>query len=95
MPGSPVISTLASEGATWRALAFEPDEAIRFRYSFLPSTSGCSLGGKAGDEPVNVELRAEGDLDGDGNHSRFSRHVEIHDGNLEPSPLLSVDQRVE
>jgi type II secretory pathway pseudopilin PulG len=85
----------ATPGAeTWRALKFNPPEALRFRYSFLPKKSGCFL-----DKPPNTQmitLRAEGDLDGDDEYSTFERTViQGSQNDLTLDSLLFVKDRVE
>jgi type II secretory pathway pseudopilin PulG len=80
--------------ATWQALGFAPTAALRFRYSVIPSEPGCAApsGGRAG----ALILRAEGDLDGDGNYSRFERRAQIDAaGELRAEPVLHIEDRVE
>lgn len=80
---------------TWRALGYTPRGPLRFRYSFLPATVGC---GKAGELPPAaplLTLRAEGDLDADGELSRFERTARERDGELVLDELLSIDDRIE
>jgi len=72
-------------GNTWRALEFQPASPIRFRYSFLPTQSGCSLE-PTDDGQVALTLRAEGDVDGDGQLSSFERDSSIST-DLELIPL--------
>lgn len=71
----PVQVTFAgSEGDApnaWKALGYEPMGPIRFSYSFAPERTDCD--GRA--SGVLAVLRAEGDLDGDGNRSLFERRV--------------------
>jgi prepilin-type N-terminal cleavage/methylation domain-containing protein len=85
----------ASSGAeTWKALGFAPKLSLRYRYSFLPSVSGCGL--PRGAPPHRLVLRAEGDLDGDGVLSTFERHAAIEsDGKLSAEPVLHVQDRIE
>ncbi len=79
---------------TWRALAFQPDVPIQYRYSYLPKIAGCSLEVPAGTRLVTV--RAEGDLDGDDEYSTFERTLLVAEhGGLVPDHLLSVRDRVE
>ncbi len=79
---------------TWRALNFNPTEPLRFRYSFLPRVSGCSL--RAPPNTPMVTLRAEGDLDGDNDYSTFERTVIMSDQNtLVLEKLLFIKNRVE
>ncbi len=80
-PGSP----------TWKALGFDPGPT-RFRYSFLPERSGCGIRQRG----TIVTLRAEGDLDGDGEHSLFERRLGLReDGTLGATGALIVEDRVE
>ncbi|MGB5810495.1 MAG: hypothetical protein WBG86_08200, partial [Polyangiales bacterium] len=79
---------------TWKALGFRPARPLRYRYSYLPSESGCGIG----DDGTHMEVifRAEGDLDGDGVMSRFERRsVPTSGGVLEPLEELHIDRRVE
>jgi type II secretory pathway pseudopilin PulG len=79
---------------TWRALDFNPTGPLRFRYSFLPRVSGCSL--RAPPNTPMVILRAEGDLDGDNDYSTFERTVIMSDQNtLALEKLLFIKDRVE
>lgn len=79
---------------TWRALGFEVDRPIRYRYSFLPAESGCGLANPE-DGPL-LTLRAEGDLDDDGKRSLFERQAEAgEDGTLVPVGILYMLDRTE
>jgi type II secretory pathway pseudopilin PulG len=79
---------------TWRALNFNPSVPLRFRYSFLPRVSGCSL--RVPPRTPLVILRAEGDLDGDNDYSTFERTVVVSDQNsLVLEKLLFIKDRVE
>lgn len=78
---------------TWRAIGFQPDCPIRYRYTLLADSPGC--GGERSAEPreVAVRLRAEGDLDGDGRTSRFELALVPRDGVLvRAQPALVVDR---
>jgi len=85
----------AIEGhGTFDALGYRPEVGLRYRYTFEPEEAGCGL--------VNPEsgallvLRAEGDLDGDGDLSVFERHARVDDnGRLVPVGALFVRDRVE
>ncbi len=83
-PGAPI----------WRALGYDPHEALRYRYSILPARSGCGLSGRD-DGGDLLTLRAEGDLDGDGVLSLFERTATVENGELVLDPLLIVHDRVE
>jgi type II secretory pathway pseudopilin PulG len=78
---------------TWRALGFAPEEPTRFRYSVLPEKPGCGL--DATQHVQRMTFAAEGDLDGDRVLSRFERRATAKDGELVPSGVLVVTQRVE
>ena len=54
---------------TWRALELQTDRPIRFTYEYLPSESGCGLAAR--EAPIEILLRARGDLDGDSVESTF------------------------
>ncbi len=79
---------------TWKALDFEPRIPIRYSYTFEPTASGCGL--RSPDGTYLLTLRAEGDLDGDGERSTFERRARANDqGELEPSDILYVRDRAE
>jgi type II secretory pathway pseudopilin PulG len=81
-------------GAVWAALGVAPSAPLRFRYSFLPSTAGCSF--EHGGNPALLILRAEGDLDGDGTYSQYERRAQIlPGGELHAEPVLHIQDRVE
>lgn len=80
--------------ATWQALEFAPTIPVRYSYTFEPTASGCGLRSPGG--TYLLTLRAEGDLDGDGERSVFERRARANDeGELEPSDVLYVRDRVE
>ncbi|MFW6087257.1 MAG: pilus assembly FimT family protein [Myxococcota bacterium] len=80
--------------ATWKALDWQPDRRLRFRYTFAPEKSGCGIRAED-DEPV-LTLRAEGDLDGDGTFSTYERLATVSDeGLLVPTDVLFVRDRME
>jgi hypothetical protein len=82
---------------TWKALGYEPEGPVRYRYSFLPAAPGCGSPpprSSTNTRPL-VTLRAEGDLDGDGALSRFERHAQDRDGELAFDPLLVMHDRIE
>ena len=88
-----------AEGApgtpTWTALGYQPETELRYRYTFLPSVAGCNLGATP-EGGIALRLRAEGDMDGDGQLSRFERDARItEDGELVPTGVLSISNRVE
>ena len=78
--------------ATWQGFGFSPDEPIRFRYSVVPSASGCDSPPRS---RTSIVLRAEGDLDHDGTFSLFERALLVVDGELTADPLLFVRDRIE
>jgi type II secretory pathway pseudopilin PulG len=79
---------------TWRALGFQPPRPVRYSYTFEPTASGCGLRSPEG--TYLLTLRAEGDLDGDGERSVFERRFRAtEDGRLEPFGILYVRDRVE
>ncbi len=79
---------------TWRALDFEPRIPIRYSYTFEPTAAGCGLRSPEG--TYLLTLRAEGDLDGDGERSVFERRARANDlGELEPTDILYVRDRAE
>lgn len=81
--------------STWRAIGYEPEGPVRYRYSLLPSSPGCMIRpARQGNVPL-LTLRAEGDLDSDGVLSRFERTANDVDGELVLEPLLDVRNRIE
>lgn len=92
-----VIVDFAAEdiegGATWRALEFAPSRPLRYRYSLTPAVTGCGL---VADTPSPlITLTAEGDLDGDGELSRFELNAAIDDDVLTRTGVLYVRHRIE
>ena len=81
--------------ATWSALGVLPTEPLRFSYVFDPVSVGCRL--QASDRSYLVSFRAEGDFDGDGEHSLFERRagVDPRDHSLIPVGILYVQRRTE
>jgi hypothetical protein len=79
--------------ATWEALGFQPDQPVRYSYSFTPSRHGCDLIGS--DDSGSVSFRAEGDLDGDGVRSIFERRATLQADGLKPPDMSHVHQRIE
>ena len=79
--------------ATWEALGFQPEQPIRYSYSYTPSQSGCDLIGA--DELGSVSFRAVGDLDGDGVWATFERQATLEAGEFKPGDKLHVHQRTE
>lgn len=83
-PGSP----------TWRALGFAPRPLARYAYTFEPASAGCGLRSPEG--TFLLTLRAEGDLDGDGERSIFERRAAAtEEGELVPFDILYVRDRME
>jgi type II secretory pathway pseudopilin PulG len=96
--GSPTKSDFTDQSTpgydTWRTLKFNPDQPLYFRYTFIAARSGCGLDNPP-DGPL-VTLRAEGDLDDDGEYSVFERSAYIDKGGaLVPEPVLIVRDRTE
>lgn len=84
----------APGAATWRALSFQPERPVRYRYTFAPTAHGCAL--EAPESGPLLILRAEGDLDGDGKRSLFEREATVgEDGTLQPIGVLYMLDRVE
>lgn len=79
--------------ATWEALGFQPDQPIRYSYSYTPSRDGCDLIGR--DDLGSVSFRAEGDLDGDGVTSTFELRGALEADGLKPGDTLRVHKRTE
>ncbi len=93
-PASTVFSDPSTPGSkTWQAIGYQPDGAIRYRYSLLPTQSGCSTADLKA--PPTVTLRAEGDLDADDTLSLFERTIHVKDDSLVADPILVQYDRVE
>lgn len=76
------FATTVDGHETWQTLDFRPLR-VRYRYTFLPEASGCGIRRTPGS--VAVTLRAEGDLDQDGDRSLFERSASIDtEGHLIP-----------
>lgn len=79
---------------TWAALEFEPEREVRYAYTFEPTASGCELRSPEGS--YLLTLRAEGDLDADGERSLFERRMAANaDGELTMFGILYVRDRAE
>ncbi|MFK7989344.1 MAG: Tfp pilus assembly protein FimT/FimU [Sandaracinaceae bacterium] len=80
--------------ATWQALRFQPPIEIRYSYTFEPTASGCGLRSPEG--TYLLTLRAEGDLDADGERSVFERRITATErGELVPFGVMYIRDRVE
>lgn len=66
---------------TWKALGFAPTEPLYYSYRIVTTTAG-----------QRAEVRAEGDLDGDGVLSRFSVRLRIEKNAVEVEPLEIADE---
>ncbi|MCA9610926.1 MAG: hypothetical protein H6719_02175 [Sandaracinaceae bacterium] len=79
---------------TWAALGFHPTDGVRYAYTFEPTASRCGLRSPEGS--YLVTLRAEGDLDGDGERSLFELRLRAEDsGDLVEEGILYVRDRAE
>ena len=88
-------SEAATGSPTWRALGYRPARPLRYRYTFVPTSAGCGLA-RDSQRPTLVTLRAEGDLDGDGELSLFEREITLDpEGRLVPLGGLFVRHRME
>ena len=77
----------------WMDLGFRPTN-IRYRYSIHATTASHCAGSFT--SPINLILRAEGDLDGDKVYSLFERSIWIRpDGSWHADPILYVRDRTE
>ncbi|MGE0789720.1 MAG: hypothetical protein AB7S26_28870 [Sandaracinaceae bacterium] len=80
--------------ATWQALGFSPRYDVRYAYTFEPTSSGCGLRSPEGS--YLLTLRAEGDLDDDGERSLFERRMAADEhGVLHSFGILYIRDRVE
>ncbi len=79
---------------TWTALSFEPDGDVRYAYTFEPTAAGCGLRSPEGSYLLTV--RAEGDLDSDGERSMFEQRLTaLPSGELVEFGILYVRDRGE
>lgn len=78
---------------TWLAIGMSTERELRFSYTFTPSRAGCGVMAQEG-ESLFV-IRANGDLDGDGEHSTFEQGYRVRRGNVEAFGVLHVNDRVE
>lgn len=96
----------APSGPTWSALGFgqrapycQPEDdgfecQVRYSYTFEPAGSGCGLHSPTGSYLLSI--RAEGDLDGDGERSVFERRATADEGGqLVPFGVLYTRDRME
>ncbi len=68
--------TFVTENTSWDALSFDMSDAFYFSYQYSTScsaTAKCALG-------KTMEITAYGDLDGDGEHSKFQRGATVVKG---------------
>jgi hypothetical protein len=68
---APVLPGQHFEHASWKAIGFAPREPIFFSYEFVTAQHGQS-----------VEVIARGDLDGDGETSKYSTEVRVEKGEV-------------
>ncbi|MEM6957433.1 MAG: hypothetical protein AAF411_11145 [Myxococcota bacterium] len=78
-----------SSAEVWEALAVEAPRNLRFRYSFQPEVHGCRL------ETGRFVVRAEGDLDDDGELSTYEQAFTIEGRRAVADGPLRVQARVE
>ena len=79
---------------TWTALEFTPRDEVRYAYTFEPTATGCGLRSPEGS--YLVTLRAEGDLDSDGERSLFELRLRAEEsGELVEQGILYVRDRAE
>jgi type II secretory pathway pseudopilin PulG len=81
--------------ATWKAIGYQPNGPLRYRYSLRPKVAGCGVLPRDSRSESVLVLRAEGDLDSDGTLSVFERSAVMRDDQLTLEPLLVVRDRVE
>lgn len=79
---------------TWSALGFTARDPVRYAYTFEPTAAGCGLRSPEGS--YLLTLRAEGDLDADGERSVFEIRMRAEDsGELVEEGILYVRDRAE
>jgi hypothetical protein len=81
--------------ATWSAIGFTPEAPIRYRYTFAPAATGCDRRDAVAANAPSITMRAEGDLDADGEYSLFERTAEARDGELLPGRVAVALDRTE
>ena len=93
--GSESAEEVAEESAVagWVGMGLSTERELRFSYTFQPSRVGCGVMAREGD-PLFI-VRANGDLDGDGEVSTFEQGYRVRRGNVEPFGVLQVNRRVE
>ncbi|NVB40137.1 hypothetical protein G6O69_19985 [Pseudenhygromyxa sp. WMMC2535] len=71
-----------TEDPLWSTLAWQPEGGHRFHYSFTAEAVG---------EGCRLIARAQGDLDGDGEFSSYTREVVVAEDGSRTSPPLAIE----
>jgi type IV pilus assembly protein PilA len=88
-PGSDFHSGDANAG--WTCLKFEVDQPIYYQYAYETGAGS----GKSGATARGFEVRARGDLDGNGTSSLFARGADVRDGNVVLSSQIYIENEFE
>lgn len=81
---APVLPASHFEHPSWKAIGFAPHEPIFFSYEFVTAKNGRS-----------VEVIARGDLDADGQTSKYSTTVRVRKGEVTTSPTIQEENPFE
>jgi hypothetical protein len=84
-PGrQPASNPTGFDHASWKSIGFSPREPLYYSYEFVTASDGKS-----------VEVLARGDLDGDGDRSKYSIRVVIEEQQPKIDPQLTRDKPYE
>jgi type IV pilus assembly protein PilA len=78
----------------WKATGWMPSEPFYYHYSWFTSTLGaaCPVVGTAGSTELVGTADAQGDLDGDGEFSNFTRLLNQRDGAVFAGNIVKTDE---
>ena len=82
--GTPVLPASHFEHPSWKLIGFLPREPLFFSYEFVTAKNGRS-----------VEVIARGDLDADGQTSKYSTTVRVEKGAVTTSPKIEEENPFE
>ncbi len=80
-----------NENAGWTCLRFSIDHPIYYQYAYETGAGS----GKSGATASGFEVRARGDLDGNGASSLFARGADVRGGNVVLSPQIYIENEFE
>jgi type IV pilus assembly protein PilA len=75
----------------WTCLKFEIDHPIYYQYAYEKGAGS----GKSGATASGFEVRARGDLNGDGTSSLFARGADVRGGDVVLSPQIYIENEFE